>query len=71
MKYRVLAVRSANSVAGPGKRYCSCDGNELRWNSPEGAASHAKHLNEATTSENLEYFAEPVDGRDNSDHDNR
>lgn len=66
MKYRVLAVRSANSVCGAAKRYCSMDGNELRWNSPEGAEAHAKHLNETTTSPNCEYFAEPIDGRDNA-----
>ena len=71
MKYRVLAVRTAGSVAGAAKRYCSCDGNELRWNSPEGAESYAKQMNETCTSPNVEYYPEPIDGRDNSDHDHR
>lgn len=65
MKYRVLAVRSAGSVCGPAKRYCSQDGRELRWNSPEGAEAYASHMNETTTSANVSYFAEPVDGRNN------
>ena len=68
MKYRVLAVRTAGSVCGAAKRYCSCDGKELRWNSQESAANYAKHMNETTTSVNCEYYAEPIDGRDNADH---
>jgi hypothetical protein len=66
MKYRVLAVRSAGSVCGPAKRYCSQDGRELRFNSPEGAANYAKHMNETCTSVNVEYYPEPIDGRDNT-----
>lgn len=66
MKYRVLAVRTAGSICGPAKRYCSQNGKELQWNSPEGAASYAKHSNETCASSNVEYYAEPIDGRDNS-----
>ena len=65
MKYRVLAVRSANSVCGAAKRYCSMDGQELRFNSLENAEHYASHNNETCASSNVEYFAEPIDGRDN------
>jgi hypothetical protein len=64
MKWRVLAVRSADSVCGPGKRYCSCDGNELRWNTKAGAQAYADNYNGVNP--NLEYFVEPIDGRNNS-----
>jgi hypothetical protein len=68
MKYRVLAVRGPGSVCGAAKRYCSMDGQELRWASIQGAKHYASHMNETTTSPNCEYFVEPIDGRDNSDH---
>ena len=68
MKYRVLAVRTAGSVCGAAKRYCSCDGKETRWNSLAGAEAYASHMNETTTSKNCEYYAEPIDGRNNADH---
>ena len=64
MKYRVLAVRSASSVCGPGKRYCSADGKELTFSSLQFAEFYADKHNDVNP--NLSYFAEPIDGRDNS-----
>lgn len=66
MKYRVLAIRGAGSVCGPAKRYCSCDGKELEFDTQTQASNYAYNLRSATTSPNLDYQAEPIDGRDNS-----
>lgn len=65
MKYRVLAVRTGG-VCGPAKRYCSQDSKEHTFVTSEGAEAYARHMNETCTSVNLEYYPEPIDGRDNS-----
>jgi len=59
-RWRVLATRSANSVAGYAQRYCSADGEELRWSTLNGARAYAKHQNNQTFSDNLHYEAEEI-----------
>ena len=71
MKYRVLAIRTAGSVCGPRKGYCSYKGEQLTFDTHMEASCYAQALKRGTTSPNLDYQPEPMDGRDNSDHDSR
>jgi len=61
MKYRVLAIRSANSMFGAAQGYCKEDGVELHFDTKELADQYADHLDSVTTSKNVSYEVQEYD----------